>query len=35
MNVVWTKEEYNQLTDGYLDYDTTMTNQKVCKVIYL
>jgi hypothetical protein len=32
MNVIWSEEEYNSMTDGYLDYDTTMTKQTVCKV---
>ncbi len=32
MNVVWTEEEYKSMTDGHLDYDTTMTDQTVCKV---
>jgi hypothetical protein len=32
MNVIWSEEEYNSMADGYLDYDTTMTKQTVCKV---
>jgi hypothetical protein len=33
MNVVWTEVEYNNMTDGHLDYGTTMTDQTVCEVI--
>ncbi len=33
MNVVWTQEEFNRMSDGHLDYGTTRTEQTVCKVI--
>ncbi len=34
MNVVWTKMEYENMTQGHLDYGTTMTGQSVCEVFY-
>jgi hypothetical protein len=34
MNVVWTKMEYENMTQGHLDYGTTMTGQSVCEVYH-
>ncbi len=34
MNVVWTRMEYENMTQGHLDYGTTMTSQSVCEVYH-
>ncbi len=34
MNVVWTRMEYENMTQGHLDYGTTMTGQSVCEVYH-